>query len=362
MALRIANNLGLRILQSCPNLMKKVEELSEEQIRSRMKEHGLLPSRPWVERQFFIHSTGGVFEPYIPPEGDGKISPISKQGAMQSVRFLEKKTKTMMAVRKIRQFEEDFDTPEFCKEATKIYIRMHEMMVARDKDNIIDVITERAYPEVMHNLENKTIRWKYIKDVELPRVVQARCTDIITKENIFGQITVRFHTQQVSIQSVFSKGVLLWFVTKMEKRKSETGIWRVCSIFKWHEAFSESRKPVENQTHSGRSSTSKTDENGERERNLVLAIYDRFGRLMHGSEIVAKDVLEYVVFEKHLANEYGVWRVHAKIIPDWMPPREPSATTYKKVVEPIPEPETAVIESETKEQVADRESNTPSLA
>lgn len=62
---------------------------------------------------------------------------------------------------------------------------------------------------------------------------------------------------------------------------------------------------------------------------------------MHGSEIVAKDVLEYVVFEKHVANEYGVWRVHDKIVPDWLPPREPSKRTYKekeeteKVVEEV---------------------------
>lgn len=46
-----------------------------------------------------------------------------------------------------------------------------------------------------------------------------------------------------------------------------------------------------------------------------LAVYDRFGRLLYGSEILAKDVLEYVVFEKHLSNEYGQWRIHAKIIP-----------------------------------------------
>src|SRR5579863_4985817 len=50
----------------------------------------------------------------------------------------------------------------------------------------------------------------------------------------------------------------------------------------------------------------------------ILAVYDRFGRLSHGSEVIAKDVLEYVVFEKHLANEYGVWRVHAKIVPPWL--------------------------------------------
>ena len=44
-------------------------------------------------------------------------------------------------------------------------------------------------------------------------------------------------------------------------------------------------------------------------------MYDRFGRLMHGSEVVGKDVLEYVVFEKHIANTYGTWRIHDKIVP-----------------------------------------------
>lgn len=70
---------------------------------------------------------------------------------------------------------------------------------------------------------------------------------------------------------------------------------------------------------------------------------------MHGSEIIAKDVLEYVVFEKHLANEYGIWRIHGKIIPDWLPPREPSVVTYKQEV-PI-NAETSVKETETNKDV-----------
>ena len=61
----------------------------------------------------------------------------------------------------------------------------------------------------------------------------------------------------------------------------------------------------------------------------TLAVYDRFGRLIHGSETVAKDVLEYVVFEKHIANIYGLWRLHSKIIPDWLPAREPGKLTFR---------------------------------
>lgn len=127
-----------------------------------------------------------------------------------------------------------------------------------------------------------------MKSLEPPRLVHARCTELITKENVFGQVTVRFHTQQ------------------------------------------------------------------------ILAIYDRFGRLMHGSEILAKDVLEYVVFEKHLSNEYGLWRLHEKIVPDWMPPKEPVTKTYRLVTE-----ETSQETSETKEvqqAPSETEINHPQMA
>ncbi|KAF5273101.1 hypothetical protein FQA39_LY07591 [Lamprigera yunnana] len=243
-----------------PKFNEDPDKMTEEEIRSKLKEKGVLPRRPWNETQYFISSTGSVFEAYVPPEGDGKISPITLQGAKQKVQFLEKKTKTMLAIRKIRSYEEDFDTPEFCKKAEDIYIKAHELITSKDRDEeLIKYVTERAYPELIHNVENKTIHWKFIKNIELPRVVHARYTDVITKENIFAQVTVRFHTQQ------------------------------------------------------------------------VLAIYDRFGRLLQGSEIIAKDVLEYVVFEKHIANEYGIWRIHSKIIPDWLPPREITSLTYKDV-------------------------------
>lgn len=116
---------------------------------------------------------------------------------MQSLTFLGKKSTTMMAIRKLRTFEEDFDTPQFCKQATQIYIKMHELLANKDTESLIDYVTERAYPEIIHNILRNTIRWKYLKEIELPRVVQARCTDILTKENIFAQLTVRFHTQQV---------------------------------------------------------------------------------------------------------------------------------------------------------------------
>jgi len=53
------------------------EDYSPEKLRTRYKEKGIQPTRPWIERTTFINNTGSIIEPYVPPEGDGKISPIS---------------------------------------------------------------------------------------------------------------------------------------------------------------------------------------------------------------------------------------------------------------------------------------------
>ncbi|XP_076039577.1 mitochondrial ribosomal protein L45 isoform X2 [Oratosquilla oratoria] len=236
---------------------EKVDEMTPDEVRAKMKEKGIQPMRSWMEKPLNISSTAGTFEQYVPPEGDGKISATTAAGAMQKFEFLGKKGKSMMAIRKIRQFDEDFDPKEFVEEAQDIYIQAHEALAKFDKARLHELVTERAYPLVTHQAYRKTIHWQFLKSLEPPRLMHARSTHVVTKENVFAQITVRFHTQQ------------------------------------------------------------------------LLAVYDRFGRLIHGSEVVARDVLEYVVFEKHLANTYGVWRIHDKIIPDWMPPRQPIRNTYK---------------------------------
>ncbi|KAI8437354.1 hypothetical protein MSG28_011695, partial [Choristoneura fumiferana] len=178
----------------------------------------------------------GVFEPYVPPEGDGKASLASATRAKQAVQLLEKKSKSMMAIRKIKTFDEDFDSKAFCQQAQDIYIKAHESLANNDKRALQLYVTEKAYQEFRHNSNLKTIKWKFLQSLEPPR-------------------------QQ-------------------------------------------------------------------------LSVYDRFGRLLHGSEILAKDVIEYIVFEKHLSNVYGTWRIHDKIVPDWVPPKDPS-----KLTRVLPEPE-----------------------
>ncbi|XP_043497153.1 uncharacterized protein LOC122520899, partial [Polistes fuscatus] len=195
-----------------PNYHQTDKELAKEKRRSMMKEFGIFPQKQWIERPIFISCTPNVFDSYVPPEGDGKFSTITKEA--------------------------------------------HEALAAKDTEALREYVTETAYAKMLHNIMDKTIHWKYVQSLEPHRIVHARCDEILSKENVFGQLTLRIHSQQ------------------------------------------------------------------------ILAIYDRFGRLLKGSEILKKDVLEYIVFENHLANQYGKWRLHAKIIPNWMPPREVGEKTY----------------------------------
>jgi len=230
---------------------------SPAEVKDEMKRLGEAPLRErYSEKPLYLSCTGGVLDDYVPPEGDGKASVVSTEGAKQRTLVAQRKTKTLLAVRKIRKYDEAFDPRTFAEQAQDVYIQAHKLLACRDYNKLHEYATEKIYPEMKSNVEKKTIYWQFVKSLEPPRTVSARVQDIITKDNHFAQIIVRMHTQQ------------------------------------------------------------------------ILAVYDRFGRLLHGNPIVAKDTLEYVVFEKHLSNVYGKWRIHAKIIPDWVEKKSVSKRTY----------------------------------
>ena len=89
----------------------------------------------------------------------------------------------------------------------------------------------------------------------------------------------------------------------------------------------------------------------------ILAVYDRFGRLIHGHPYVAKDVEEYVVFEKHVNSMYSQWRIHDKIIPDWLAAkREPGTLTARKMNIPeVVEVEESKTDSDNEDEDSDDE-------
>ncbi|XP_046570350.1 probable 39S ribosomal protein L45, mitochondrial [Haliotis rubra] len=237
----------------------KDRNMSADEKHKQMKEDKIPPPRIFQERPINISCTSAIFEPFVPPEGDGKSSFLSTEGVKQKYTEFEKKGKSFMALRKVRQFEDDFDTKDFAQQAQDILMEAQKCLedVRGNKNRLHELVSEKGYVEMVFGLENKTFRWGFVESIEPPRVTHVRTTEVLGKDNLYAQVTVRMHTKQ------------------------------------------------------------------------ILAIYDRFGRLMYGSETIPKDCLEYVVFEKHIANVYGQWRVHGKIIPDWMPPREPLIKTYR---------------------------------
>ena len=62
----------------------------------------------------------------------------------------------------------------------------------------------------------------------------------------------------------------------------------------------------------------------------ALALYDRFGRVMFGNEDLERDCLEYIVFENHLSDTNGRWRIHDKVIPEWGTQAPPVVRTMRQ--------------------------------
>ncbi|XP_042910506.1 large ribosomal subunit protein mL45 [Parasteatoda tepidariorum] len=262
---------------------RRDQDLPIDEVKAKLKKSGILPNRPWYEKPMHVSCLGSIVDAYIPPEGDAKAATFSTPGMKQTYDSIGKKGKSYLALRKIRNTDYEFDIPTFAENAKDIYIKAQTALMKYDEDQLHELVTEKAYPEITENVKNKVIKWKYIQTLEHPRVVHIRCQEMQQRDNMFAQITLRLFSQE------------------------------------------------------------------------TLAVYDRFGRLMYGSEDTLKDTLQYIVFEKHITSLNGAWRIHGKIIPDWLPPKEPIKRTY--FLPDIDIPSEPVVESKSLE-VSESDSKT----
>ncbi|XP_050186759.1 39S ribosomal protein L45, mitochondrial [Myiozetetes cayanensis] len=231
------------------------QELTPEEKMRRLRSSAPIFPDEHIERTFYLACTGDIIDPYVPPEGDARLSTLSKEGLRQKMDKLKQTAASKLALRKIKDHDPDFSTKTFPEKAQEIFIEAHNSLANFNKQKLHSLVTERCYPEMVRGNRYKTIRWSFVESLEPPRVVHVRCDSVMNRGNLYGQVTVRMHTRQ------------------------------------------------------------------------ILAIYDRFGRLMYGGEQVPKDVLEYVVFERYLVNPYSSWRMHGKIVPEWAPPKDPIVKT-----------------------------------
>ena len=53
------------------------------------------------------------------------------------------------------------------------------------------------FQNMIYQTKNVSMYWEFIESLEPPQVKQVRIGEILTKDNKFAQVTVRFHTKQV---------------------------------------------------------------------------------------------------------------------------------------------------------------------
>ncbi|NXF93176.1 RM45 protein, partial [Eubucco bourcierii] len=200
-----------------------------------------------------------IIDPYVPPEGDARLTSLSKDGLKQKMEKLKQSAASQLATSLLimkSRLQRLPSCPDLQGGAGAVApLLLSAVSGCFNKQKLHSLVTERCYPDMVRGNRYKTIRWSFVESLEPPRVVHLRCDSVVSRGNLYGQVTVRMHTRQ------------------------------------------------------------------------ILAIYDRFGRLMYGGEQTPKDVLEYVVFERYLVNPYGTWRMHGKIVPQWAPPKDPIIKT-----------------------------------
>lgn len=74
---------------------------------------------------------------------------------------------------------------------------------------MLNFVTENALRIMTENMKFKTIRWKWIESLEQPVVQHVVTREMLSKSDIFAQVTVRLHSRQVIFLFGFKVAPLL---------------------------------------------------------------------------------------------------------------------------------------------------------
>ncbi|KAK0053191.1 39S ribosomal protein L45 mitochondrial [Biomphalaria pfeifferi] len=217
---------------------KNREDKTPDELRMEMKKEGRLPPRTFQELPLNISCTRSIMEPFKPPEGDGKHSSLLSSHLSDTVSRMLKGPKSLNHIRKLKKFE-NFNESEFALESQNIVIEAQALLqdIFKNQERLHELVTEKAFPEMVHGLEYKTMVWSLVETVEPPKVVHVRTETMITEDNVFSQVTVRLHTKQTLAiydrfgrlmygDPILPKSVVEYVI--MEKWISDTyGRWRI---------------------------------------------------------------------------------------------------------------------------------------
>ncbi|XP_012892525.1 PREDICTED: 39S ribosomal protein L45, mitochondrial [Dipodomys ordii] len=169
---------------------------TEKEFLEHARKAGLVIPPETLERPIHIACTAGIFDAYIPPEGDARISSLAKEGLKQRAERLKKNVASRLSIQKIKQYDANFKTKDFPEKAKDIFIEAHLCLNNSDHDRLHTLVTEHCFTDMVWDLKYKTVRWSFVESLEPAQVVQVRCSSLLKQSNMYGQVTVRMHTRQ----------------------------------------------------------------------------------------------------------------------------------------------------------------------
>lgn len=177
------------------------ENLSYKEKREKdLKDKHAEPERSFRARKPSSIETYGVFDPFVPPEGDGKHSVLGKKGLKEVAEKGQKKVMArVQAVRKIRKYgDHNFNTKNIAYELLELYIEAHNLLTdyKKNKNRLHELCTLRAMNLMTHNMDRVTCMWEYVESLAPPKTVHVACEEVNVKDIYFAQVTVRIHSKQ----------------------------------------------------------------------------------------------------------------------------------------------------------------------
>uniref|UniRef100_A0A8C9I847 Large ribosomal subunit protein mL45 n=1 Tax=Piliocolobus tephrosceles TaxID=591936 RepID=A0A8C9I847_9PRIM len=147
---------------------------TEKEFMEHARKAGLVIPPEKSDRSIHLACTAGIFDAYVPPEGDARISSLSKEGLIQRTERMKKTVASQMSIRRIKDYDANFKIKDFPEKAKDIFIEAHLCL-----NNSV------AAPASLKGGKNP---------VEL--VLLFRCSSMMNQGNVYGQVTVRMHTRQ----------------------------------------------------------------------------------------------------------------------------------------------------------------------
>ncbi|KAK3712986.1 hypothetical protein QZH41_014104 [Actinostola sp. cb2023] len=151
-----------------------------------------------VQAPVLIDSTGTVVSNYIPLKRKAFI--LTPTGLMQRWDAFKNGLWTIYSLAFIKKYCKPFKLKQFAEEAQDIYIGVNKALISKDKKKLEELATGSVYhalkKEFFH--DNKQLHWRFVRQVDRPRVVHARVVPVDSKENLFAQVTVKVNSEQVS--------------------------------------------------------------------------------------------------------------------------------------------------------------------